>query len=282
MAQISRPFQLALVLVAVLALAWFAVLHAHLSTSGSGSSGSGSSTPGASSAPKTAKAGEIARDEGKATPVYHGAAPGLQGLSRDIRRAHETVGASEAEAHKLEGTHAVSAAPAHSTSTVAPAHSKSTVAPARPSSAARHGSVPVQHPATATHSGSAAGAAGSAGHSGSGRHSGSGGRPASRATTVESQLHAGKTVLLLFWNPASSEDREVHGQVQAVGRKLKAKVALDFAKAGEVGSFGTVTRDVSVLQTPTLLIINKKGLATTITGLTDAFSIEQAVREAGA
>jgi hypothetical protein len=243
MAQISRPFQLALVLVAVLALAWFAVLRAHISTSGGASSGSASSTPSASSAPKTVKAGEIQHDEGKATPVYHGAAPGLQGLSRDIRRAHETVGASEAQAHKLEGTHAVTAAPA------APARPSSAAAPARPSSAGRHSSS---------------------------------GRPASRATTVEAQLHAGKTVLLLFWNPASSEDREVHGQVQAAGRSLKAKVALDFAKAGEVGSFGTVTRDVSVLQTPTLLIINKKGLATTITGLTDAFSIEQAVREAGA
>lgn len=260
MAQISRPFQLALALVAVLALAWFAVLRAHISTNGGGSSGSGSSTPSASSAPKTAKAGEIQRNEGKATPVYHGAAPGLQGLSRDVRRAHETVGASEAEAHKLEGARAVPVTPAHSTSAAAPA---------RPRSTARHGSVtvPVQHPAAVTRSRSAAG---------------SRGRPASRATTVESQLHAGKTVLLLFWNPASSEDREVHGQVQAAGRSLKAKVALDFAKAGEVGRFGTVTRDVSVLQTPTLLIINKKGLATTITGLTDAFSIEQAVREAGA
>ncbi len=263
MAQISRPFQLALVLVAVLALAWFTVLRAHLSTNGGGSGGSASSTPSASSAPKTAKAGEIEHNQGKATPVYHGVAPGLQGLSRDIRRAHETVGASEAQAHKLEGTHAVSAAP------VRPSSAR---APVRPSSAAHRGSATVQHPAAVTHSGSA----GSAGHNGSGR------RATSGVTTVESQLHAGKTVLLLFWNPASSEDRAVHGQVQAAGRSLKAKVALDFAKAGEVGSFGTVTRDVSVLQTPTLLIINKRGLATTITGLTDAFSIEQAVREAGA
>ncbi len=88
-------------------------------------------------------------------------------------------------------------------------------------------------------------------------------------------------MLLLFWNPHSSPDQAVHSQVQAAGRSLKGKVALDFAKAREVGSFGTVTREISVLQTPTLLIINRKGLATTITGLTDAFSIEQAVREAG-
>lgn len=271
MAQISRPFQLALVLVAVLALAWFTVLHAHLSTNGGGSSSSGSSAPSASTTSKTSKAGEIEHNEGKATPVYHGAAPGLQGLSKDIRRAHEAVGASQTEAHKLEGgSAAAGAAPGAASHASAPAtqaaHTVS-AAPSHASSTARHHIAAAAHPpATVAHA----------------RNAGASGSQTSRATTVQSQLQAGKVVLLLFWNPRSSADQGVHAQVQAAGRSLKSKVALDFAKAGEVGSFGTVTRDVSVLQTPTLLIINQKGLATTITGLTDAFSIEQAVREAGA
>jgi hypothetical protein len=242
MAQLSRPYQAALVLIAVLALAWFAVLRAHVSTSSGGSSSpTSSSSSNASTAPK---AGETGHDEGKATPVYHGAVPGLSGLSKDIRRAHETVGASEAEAHKVEGT---PAQPAQTSSSV-------TAAPA----------AKVSHPATPSHP------AASAQHS-----------SATRAGSVESQLHAGKIVLLLFWNPHSTDDQAVHSQVQAVSRSLRGKVALDFARAREVGSFGTVTRDISVLQTPTLLIIDRKGLTTTITGLTDAFSIEQAVREAG-
>lgn len=256
MAQISRPFQLALVLVAVLALAWFTVLRAHLSTSGDGSSSSGSSAPSASTTSKTSKAGEIEHNQGKATPVYHGAAPGLQGLSKDIRRAHEAVGASQTQAHKLEGTSASAG-----TAPVAGSHASA------PATRATHtASSTAHHPATVTHA----------------SHTSASGSQTSRASTVQSQLHAGKVVLLLFWNPRSSDDQAVHAQVQAAGRSLKPKVALDFAKASEVGGFGTVTRDVSVLQTPTLLIINQKGLATTITGLTDAFSIEQAVREAGA
>lgn len=87
-------------------------------------------------------------------------------------------------------------------------------------------------------------------------------------------------MLLLFWNPKSSIDDTVREQVDDVSRSLGHKVAVTFAKAGEVGSFGTVTRDVTVNETPTLLIIGKHGLVTTITGLTDAFSIEQAIREA--
>lgn len=241
MAQLSRPYQAALVLIAVLALAWFTVLRAHVSTStGSSSSPTSSSS---SSTPTPPKAGETGHD-GKATPVYHGAAPGLSGLSKDIRRAHETVGASETEAHKIEGSSA-QAAPATSSVTAAPA-------------------AKVSHPAAPSH------AAASAQHS-----------SATRVAGVEAQLHAGKVVLLLFWDPHSTEDQAVRSQVQAVRGSMKGKVALDFAKAREVGSFGTVTRDISVLQTPTLLIINRKGLTTTITGLTDAFSIEQAVREAG-
>jgi hypothetical protein len=251
MAQLSRPYQIVLLLVAVLALAWFAVLRAHSSPSAGGSS-----SPSSSGASTVAKAGQAEHNEGKSTPVYHGAAPGLHGLSKDINRAHEAVGISEAQAGKAEGGAgegtqvAKAAAPATSTSST------------QPSSASHRGTAdpPAASP-SATH--------------------GHGSQQSSHANMVGAQLKSGKTVLLLFWNPGSSANQAVHSQVQAAGRSLKGKVALDFAKAREVGSFGTVTREISVLQTPTLLIINRKGLATTITGLTDAFSIEQAVREAG-
>lgn len=239
MTQLSRPFQAALILVAVLALAWFVVLRSHASPSSSGSSSSGSASSSTQS-----KAGSIESDEGKPTTVYHGAAPGLHGLSQDIRKAHEAVGTSEAQARKVEGQ-----------------------APSAQTTTTQHPTTTVHQPATTVH------------------HASRSGRivqHASRAQTIGEQLHSGKIVLLLFWNPHSSADKEVRSQVQAVGGSLKGRVALDFAKASEVSSFGTVTRDISILQTPTLLVINRKGLATTIAGLTDAFSIEQAVREAGA
>jgi hypothetical protein len=272
MAQLSRPFQIALVLLAALVLAWFTVLRSHASTGGSGSSGASS----ASTSSTQPKAGSIGSNEGKPTAVYHGSVPGLHGLSEDIRRAHETVGASESEAQKAEGkapSTQTTAGPASSTSSAAsvPA-AKSTTAASKPRAVATK-------PASTAHkTTSAPDKTTSASRGATGSHAL---QHASNAEMVGGQLHSGKIVLLLFWNPHSSSDQAVHSQVQAAGRALKGKVALDFAKASEVSSFGTVTRDVSILQTPTLLIINRKGLTTTIAGLTDAFSIEQAVREAG-
>lgn len=250
MAQLSRPFQIVLVLVAALALAWFTVLRSHVSTESGGSSGSSS----ASTSSSQPKAGTTESNEGKPTPVYNGAAPGLHGLSKDIRRAHETVGASEAEAQKAEGKAPSAQTPARPVS-----------APTKPASTPQKTASDPQKTASAPRQAAGAHVV----------------QHASRAEAVGGQLHSGKVVLLLFWNPHSSSDQAVHSQVQAAGRSLKGKVALNFAKASEVSSFGTVTRDVSILQTPTLLIINRKGQTTTIAGLTDAFSIEQAVREAG-
>ena len=52
------------------------------------------------------------------------------------------------------------------------------------------------------------------------------------------------------------------------------------AVASQVGSFGSFTKAVQVNGTPTIVIVNPHGHATTLTGLTDVFSIEQAIGEA--
>jgi hypothetical protein len=44
--------------------------------------------------------------------------------------------------------------------------------------------------------------------------------------------------------------------------------------------FGKITEVVRVYQTPTILIVNRHGVVSTLTGLTDVFALEQAVREA--
>lgn len=97
---------------------------------------------------------------------------------------------------------------------------------------------------------------------------------------VAAELKHGKTVLVLFWNPHASDDVAVRGQVEAVARKLGGEVAAHYALASQVGSFGSITRDVQVYQTPTLLIVNGRDEVTTLTGYTEAFAIEQTVAEA--
>ena len=96
---------------------------------------------------------------------------------------------------------------------------------------------------------------------------------------VEHQLQQGKTVLILFWNPHGSDDVAVHRELPAVQRALGGKVAVHYASAGQVGAYGTITHAVQVTQTPTLLIVNPHGQTAILTGLADAFSIDQAVAE---
>ena len=104
---------------------------------------------------------------------------------------------------------------------------------------------------------------------------------------VQSQLKAGRTVIILFWTPSGADDKAVHLELQLLnaidkkfGRKANKELAVHYAHANEVGEFGSITRSLQVLQTPTMLVISPSGNTKTITGLTDAYAIQQAISEA--
>jgi hypothetical protein len=97
---------------------------------------------------------------------------------------------------------------------------------------------------------------------------------------VAAELHQGKTVLLLFLNPNGYDDDATAIDTTEVAYKLRDHVAAHLALASQVNSFGSITRDIQVYQTPTLLIVNPKRAVTTVTGLTDEFALEQAIAEA--
>src|SRR6201999_851230 len=97
--------------------------------------------------------------------------------------------------------------------------------------------------------------------------------------TVEGELKHGKTVAVLFWNPKGSVDVAVRRELKAAKGASHGKLAIHVARATEVGSFGSFTHAVQVYSTPTILLINTKGQTSSITGLTDSFSIQQAVKE---
>ncbi len=99
-------------------------------------------------------------------------------------------------------------------------------------------------------------------------------------SVVEHELAQGKTVMLVFWNPKTSVDREVQAQARALASGSKGTVTLHSAQANQVGLFGSITEVVHVYQTPTILIVNRHGVVSTLTGLTDVFALQQAVAEA--
>lgn len=249
MTQISRPFQIALVTLVLFVLVWFAALHRRTSASGGGSG----SSPAASSAPAKPSAAAQAKAAAAPTHIYHGAAPGVGGLTRAIDKAHGAVAQSQHEAHRVETSEpsASSAAPAQASHAPAPV----THAPTHPAAVTPthvHVTPPVaKHPVA----------------------------KASMQDTVEHELQRGKTVLILFWNRHGSDDTAVHNALPAVQHALGGKVAIHSATAGQVGAFGTITHAVQVTQTPTLLIVNPHGQTTVLTGLNDAFAIQQAVAE---
>ena len=260
MAQLSRPYQVALGAIGLLAAVWFIALRGH-----SGASGGAGATPTPSA--------HTPQPVQPATPSspYHGSAPGVAGLTRAIEKARGAVAQSEANAKQLQEKSAQASSPSssgtHATGTLPSTHASRSAAPQRRSVA--------PHSPVRTHTTRAGG-----------KSSGRAGVPA-RQTLVEGELKQGSTVLVLFWDRKGADDVAVRHELQALqafhrvfGLPQSRRIVVHEASAREVGSFGSFTRAAQVYSTPTILIILPSGKTSTLTGLTDAYSIQQAISEA--
>jgi hypothetical protein len=264
MSQISRPFQIALLAVAVLGAAWLFVFQPHPSSTATSSSSSAVVSTPPSSASSTAAA--AAKGAGSSSKTYHGSAPGVQGLTRAVTKAHEAVATSQQNAKTLEQKSA-QASDQHSTSasTSTPAGAsvtKSVATPAKSthsSSRSTSASVPKSHAPQAvnTHSGVPTG-----------------------QRSVEAELARGNVVVVLFWNPAGTDDKAVRKALRSLQTAHHKKIAINVASASQTATFGAITRGVQVYGTPTMLIVNKHGKVIVLTGLQDAFSVQQTIAEA--
>jgi hypothetical protein len=268
MTQISRPFQIALAALVLFIAVWFVALRGHSSGGGSSSSpASASSAPtaaastpsGGSAAAQSAPGGGSPASQGG---VYHGAAPGVEGLSRAIQKARGAVAQSQRSAKRHEA--AASAAGG-----------------LQKQGAQAHG--PTEHSQARTTQSS--GAQRSQAQQRQSRHA-QNARPTKAASgapamqrVVEAELERGKIVAVLFWNPKGAVDATVRRELRAASRARHGRLAVHVARASEVGSFGSFTNAVQVYSTPTILLINADGKTASVTGLTDAFSIGQAIRE---
>jgi hypothetical protein len=264
MTQLSRPFQIALVALALLVLVWFGALH----RPGSGSSGSASPTqPTASSSAAHSHSGTVSHSSVHVTTStgHHAKTSAGHITHVHVHATHVTVHARHATGGGSSASGSPGSAATGKTSASANGHLSTPGSGPGASTRAPHkvtvdprATQPARGPVAAAKTPSA---------------------PALQAA-VAGELKHGKVVLLLFWNPRSSDDAVVHRQVQAVAHKLGGRVVVHTAAAGQVGSFGSITRDIQIYQTPTLLIVNPKKQVTTVTGYTEAFAIEQAIREA--
>jgi hypothetical protein len=241
MTQISRPFQIVLAAFALFVAVWFVALRAHnSSTTGGSSSGASSSSSATVTHPTSAAHAKVKTTATTTTTRVHHSA---NGAAVTVKRSVSSAAGHTTVRHT---TAVHSNTTAGHTTVVRTTAVKHTPPAAKP--------VPAKtKPATGT---------------------------PGMQIAVEHELQQGKTVLILFWNSKGADDVAVHNELPAVQRSLGGKVAVHYASANQVGEYGTITHAVQVNQTPTLLIVNPHGQTTTLTGLTDSFSIEQSISEA--
>jgi hypothetical protein len=278
MAQLSRPYQIALGVLVLFAAVWFIALRgSSTNTSGSGSSPAASAPAAATPTNSGSTAAAEAKAAAAPTPIYHGAAPGVEGLTRAINKAHGAVATSQQNARQLEEKSA-QASSTQPTTSITPT---------------------AKHPAaTSTKANTHVAGESKAVEAQTGPQ-----RTPARQALVERTLKEGKIAVILFWNPKGADDvatrdellllEAVHHIIRPVaglprvrsllahsGLELQKTFAVFVARENQVTSFGSITRAIQVYQTPTILIINKHGLTRTLSGLTDAYSLEQAIDEA--
>ncbi len=208
MAQLSRPYQIALAVVAVLGLVWAVALRAH----GPGSSPSepvstkataaATSSAGTASASSSTNAAAEAKAAAAPTPIYHGAAPGVEGLTRAIAKAHGAVATSQRNAQELQHKSGEASQETQTPSTTSGTSTSS--ATSQKSLTVVHRTVThatAQRTVTKTHVRVTKSANQNAAKAHPGR--------SPQQVAVEAELARGKTVMLVFWDPKSSVDRDV-------------------------------------------------------------------------
>jgi hypothetical protein len=100
-----------------------------------------------------------------------------------------------------------------------------------------------------------------------------------RDAAVVRDLRGGKVVVMLFWNANAADDVATRDAVRNLNRH-GGKVAVHIVPISRVGEYESITRGVTINQSPTTLVIDRKRRTRPITGLTEPGELTQAVDDA--
>jgi len=240
--QVSRPMQIALVAVVLLAGMWFTVLKPKPD---SGSDFKPTATPAASSA------------------ASQPAAPGVKGLATAVDKAKGAAATSDAANAGIQAATGGSAAAA---TTRPAAKAKAQV------KATKRTAVSVAKaakPAAAAKPGTKAATAKAA-------------APAADVDPSDrllSYLDKGKVLVILF-EGKGADDKAARKAVHQTALHDTKHVVSAYVPIADVGKYEAITSDVQILTSPTVLVIGKDRKATALTGFFDAPVIRQAVGDA--
>ena len=168
------------------------------------------------------------------------------GLGKAVTKARGAAGQSDAANQRLQ-----QATGGGSTSTSA---ARPAPAPAAAASPAPRSAPPAKHPAATP-------------------------KPTSASAAVSAAVAHGKVVVLLFWNRQASDDRSVRAELAHVSSH-GGKALIVAAPVGQVSLFSSSIRGIQVLQSPTIIVVDRRHRARTLLGYTDRTEIGQAVDQA--
>jgi hypothetical protein len=100
-----------------------------------------------------------------------------------------------------------------------------------------------------------------------------------RYAVVQRALHEHKVLALLFYNPMATDDRDVKAELKLVPT-LHGAVVTEAIPLAELSRYTTITSQVEVNQSPTLVVIDRARGASTIVGFTTDYEISNRVRDA--
>jgi trimeric autotransporter adhesin len=103
--------------------------------------------------------------------------------------------------------------------------------------------------------------------------------PQAQVNILQSALASHKVVALLFFNPSAADDLAVKQELAAAATPSLSAVKLA-VPVSSLAHFAMVTDQVPVNASPTLVVIDRAGQATTVTGFADRFEIAQRVQNA--
>jgi hypothetical protein len=98
-------------------------------------------------------------------------------------------------------------------------------------------------------------------------------------TKIARAIRKDKTLVLLFWNGKSADDKAVHKALADVDR-WHGRVFVASASIKKISAYGRIARGVDVEQSPTVVVADSELHAETLVGYVDAQTIDQAVVDA--
>lgn len=211
-------------------------------------------------------------------------APGVNGLTNDVQKAHGAAATSQANSDQLDQASQGAGAGTASTPSTPSSSAANTPAGTSASGSTTPGST--TSAGTAKHVAKHATAKHAATKHAAGKHDprlqaappviaarGAGPKAATKA------LDHHRVLALLFFNPRAADDRDVRVAFGHMNRHHGHVVAVA-ASLANVSDFDAVTEKVAVTGSPTFVVFNRRGEPTKLVGLTDRTLMNQRVADA--